>query len=115
MKNLLNKLILGLGILLIPSLVAQVEYTSSVLATNTPVELVTTPAKISQLILTASTANSTTFKFYDYNDTTSTNVVYAATTTPLQYSTNYSTTTTNIQGVVLTNTFTGLYIRSPIF
>lgn len=111
MKNLL-KLILGIS-LLIPTLVAQV-YTSNTLTTNTPVEIVTAPATLLSLTLTATTANATTFKFYDYNDTTSTNVIYAATTTPLQYSTNWTSTTTNAQGVLLTNSFSGLYMTTTV-
>lgn len=111
MKNTI-KLLLG-TLFLLPSLIAQ-TYVSDTLLTNTPVALITTPAVIKAMTMTATTANATVFKFYDYNSTTSTNVVYAATTAPLSYSTNWSTTFTNTQGIVLTNTFSGLYTTTTV-
>ena len=113
MKKLLT-LILGLSIL-VPGLLAQ-SYVSQLLATNTPVELVTTPATLKLMTLTATTANITTFKFYDNNDATAarTNVAYAATTTPLQYTTNWTSTWTNSDSVVITNSFSGLYVTTTV-
>lgn len=106
--NLIKTLLASL--LVLPSLLAQ-EYVSDTLATDTPVELITTPATLRSLTCTASTAAITVFKFYDNNDPAAdhTNVVYAATTTPLQYATNWSVAYTNADGVLLTNTFTGLF------
>lgn len=113
MKKLLS-FVIGLGVF-IPGLLAQ-SYTSGTFATNTPVALLTTPSVIKGLTLTATTANATTFKFYDYDSATAarTNVVYAATTSPLQYSTNWTTLTTNSDGVIITNTFSGLYVTTTV-
>ena len=113
MKNLIKTFLAGL--LALPCLVAQ-TYTSATLVANTPQALITTPATISLLTVTATTAAVTTFKFYDNNDATAarTNVVYAATTSPLQYSTNWSSVYTNTAGVLLTNTFSGLYTTTTV-
>ena len=92
------------------------EFTSTTLATNTPVAIITTPTTLLSLQLTATTANSTTFKFYDFDDATAakTNVVYAATVRLVNYATNYTDVITNTAGIVLTNTFVGNYTESQV-
>lgn len=91
-------------------------FVSTTVATNTPVAISTTPVNLLSLTLTATTANATTFKFYDFNDATAskTNVTYAATVSYSTYSTNYDTVITNTDGIVLTNTFSGLYTASTV-
>lgn len=90
-------------------------YTSTTLVANTPAVLVANRASLLSLTLTASTANATTFKFYDYNSATAarTNIVYAATVTYTTYSTNMAVVITNIDGIVLTNTFSG-QVTTPV-
>lgn len=91
-------------------------FVSSTLATNTPVALITAPTTLLSLQLTATTANSTTFKFYDFDDATAskTNVVYAATVRYVDYATNYTVQITNTAGIVLTNTFVGNYKEAQV-
>jgi hypothetical protein len=92
------------------------DYTSAVTVANTPAVLVSAPAKLLSLTLTASTANITTFKFYDYNSATAarTNIIYAATVGYTAYTTNMTQVFTNEMGLVLTNTFAGLYREATV-
>lgn len=91
------------------SIQAEEFATASLSAANTLTSVLATKAKITRLTLTATTAAATTFKLYDMTGTSSSNVVYAATVSPSTVTTNFSVVITNIDGVVLTNTFSGQY------
>ena len=104
MKKLLSLLFLAV-------LPLQAQDITAATTSTTPVRLLSGRYVIHQLTLTATTAAATTFKFYDTSGT-STNVVQAEYSRPLTYSTNWTTTVTNIDGIVITNTFTGTYVTS---
>lgn len=87
---------------------AQTQVTSTTLATNTPVNLLSGRYATEKLVLIAPSAGTTTFKFYDTSGTDTNRVTYAA-PTYTTYSTNYTVVITNAEGVVFTNTFSGLY------
>lgn len=63
---------------------------------------------VSSIRIINSSTNTATVKFYDWA-TAATNIVRAAYTTPVSYSTNYSVVYTNSAGIVATNTFSGWY------
>ena len=98
-------LLIALAGLYIQSASAQNNYTS-VTTGPTPVSVLASPAVISKLTVTATTSSSTTFRFYDSSGT-STNIVLPTRQRPVSYSTNFNTVFTNINGVVITNTFSG--------
>jgi hypothetical protein len=109
---LFSMLVLGLA------LQAQ-SYATASLVTNTLTSVIATKVKITQLVLTASSANDTTFKFYDLFATSyTTNWTNAAYYTPVVV--NPHTTTALVTNrfymddgsytnLVFTNTFTGIY------
>lgn len=104
----MKKLFLTIGLLV--GFIAQAGDTQVIatITTNTPTVLLTGRYMIEQILLTADSANNTTFKFYDCTGT-NTNVVQTASYTRLSYPTNYTTTFTNLEGIILTNTFVGQY------
>lgn len=115
----MNKLISVLiGLMLSGLAVAQEYATATLSAADTLVSVLTLPVKVTQLTLTATTAAATTFKLYDSTNTASSNITIATRYTPTTYSTNYSTTWTNITGPdgsgtyvtnIFTNSFSGTY------
>lgn len=106
----MKKLLISIGLLLACLGIQAQDYaTATISSANTLTSVLATKAKITKWTLTATTANPTTFKLYDMSTTTSSNVVYPATVKLVSYSTNYSVAITNIDGVKLTNTFSGVY------
>lgn len=106
MKNLLKFLtVLSLG------LTAVAEDITSSDTTTTPVNLLSGRYVIHKLVLTATTANATTFKFYD-SGTTNVYQTVGSYTRPLAYSTNWSSAWTNADGLVITNSFTGQFVTT---
>lgn len=62
---------------------------------------------VKDVLLISSATNTSTIKFYD--STGATNYVRAATTAYASYATNYSTVFTNAGGLLVTNTYAGVY------
>lgn len=85
----------------------------SVTASTTPVVALTNSATVKLLTLTATTASSTLFRFYDTKGT-STNYVVAGYSRPISYATNYNVVFTNANGIVITNTFAGIYTTTEV-
>ena len=109
-RSILNSLI-SLAVAGLFSLQAQDSFTTTTTTTNTPVSLLSGQYFLQQAVLTATSANATTFKFYDMTGTT-TNIVVPAYTKPLAYATNYSTVFTNVDGRIVTNTFSGRFVTT---
>lgn len=70
--------------------------------------LVAKPLITDDIIVTATTTNLTTVKFYD-SATTTTNYVQGAYTKYASYATNFDVVFTNEAGILVTNTFKGIY------
>lgn len=70
--------------------------------------LLSTPKLVSAITVTATSTNLTTFKFYDSANTTTTRV-QAAYSAYASYNTNITSVITNAAGLLLTNTFTGVW------
>lgn len=87
------------------------EYTSVVTTGGTPVSVLAEPVAVKQITLTATSSSATTFVFYDTAGT-STNYVRPQYVRPVSYSTNFTTVYTNTYGIVITNTFTGIWVTT---
>lgn len=101
-------LLIGLFLAAFPAL-AQNKSVTAALTYGTP-SIVLTGGKYEVLglkFINATTTNST-LKFYDAA-TAITNVVRSAYTSYASYATNFSTTFTNTAGIVVTNTWSGMY------
>lgn len=96
-----------LPLLVCAQLFAQSTAVSSV-AKTTHTSLLSGRYNVQNIVLTATSTNDTTFKFYD---TYSTNVlqVKPSYTLPVSYSTNWTTTYVNQNGVTNSITFSGTY------
>lgn len=70
--------------------------------------LLSVPKLVNQIIVTATTTNTTTFKFYDTSNTTTTRVQTAYANT-ISYATNFSVVFTNEANLLITNSYTGLW------
>lgn len=104
MKKLLA---LFVGVVLGVSAQAQFSFTS--VTGGTPANVFTNPVQLVSLTLTASTANNTTFQFWDLSDTNYT-IVTPSYTAGLSYTTNWNNVYTNdLSGSLYTNTFSGIY------
>lgn len=98
-----------ISLALFASALAQAQFSFNSLTGGTPAMVSTTPVTLKSLTLTASTANNTTFKFWDLSDTNYT-VVTPSYTSGLSYSTNWTAVTTNsLSGAKYTNTFSGIF------
>lgn len=75
---------------------------------DTATSLLTVPVITDEFTFTATTATTATVKIYD-SATTTTNYVQATYVKYASYTTNISSVFTNENGVILTNTFSGLY------
>lgn len=107
------KTILSLITLLATLSLAQAAQTVVVpLAANTVSNILATPKLIDGITLTAGTTNTTTVYFYDAA-TATTSMVQAAYTRFESYATNYTITFTNQSGIIVSNTFAGIY-TAPI-
>lgn len=62
---------------------------------------------VKDVLLISSATNTSTIKFYD--STGATNYVRAATTAYASYATNYNVVFTNAGGILITNTYAGVY------
>ena len=101
------------SILLVVSLVSTFAATEVFSLTNgTERVLLSSPKIIDNIAVLATTANNTTVKFYDAA-TATTNFVQAAYTRYTSYATNFTSTFTNSLGVLVTNTYAGVY-RAPV-
>ena len=109
---------LFLGILTCATVLAQEYATANLAVASKLASVLTTPAKLTKLTLTSTSANTTTFKLYDTTNTVTSNVVYAAYPSVASYPTNYTTTWEHLTGPdasgayvtnTFTNTFTGIY------
>lgn len=107
MKKLILTLLASLA-LTGASLAQNTQYSLTAVAAGTAANLSPYPVDIVQLTITASTTNNTTVKFYD-SSTTTTNIVRPAYGRLITYSTNYTTTFVDPNGVTITNTFVGQF------
>lgn len=100
--NKFNLFLLGL-LALVGSAFGQTTTVTAVTG-GTPVNVLAFPAVITEIRFSnANTTNNAVLKFYD-NSTSATNVVREGFYTPLSYTTNFTTVSTNF-GVVFTNTY----------
>ncbi len=106
----MNKLLKFLTVLSL-GLTAVAEDITSADTSTTPVNLLSGRYVVHKLVLTATTATSTTFKFYD-TGTTNIYQTVGSYTRPLAYSTNWSSVWTNADGLVITNSFTGQFVTT---
>jgi hypothetical protein len=107
MKKLLITLLAALGIAS-AALAQNTQYALTSITAGTAANVSAYPIDVVQLTFTASTTNNTTVKFYDSN-TTTTNIVRAAYGRLITYSTNWTATYLDPQGVTITNTFVGQF------
>lgn len=105
MKSILSYIVLLS--LLATSALAQ-SFTTTALTGATPASVATSRLRVVNVTATATTANNTTIYLYDSNST-NTYLIQPAYTAVTTYTTNFSTTFTNQNGVVVTNTFDGIY------
>lgn len=105
MKYLLN-IILALAALTV-SVNAQ-KSTAITVGSAVVSNIFSSPKIIEELSITATTTNTTTVKFYDSANTTTTRVL-AAYTSYSSFSTNITTITTNESGLLLTNSVSGIF------
>lgn len=104
MKKLLIALLTIIGI----SAQAQQLMTVSTLTAHTVASVLATPAIIDNLTVINTTTNVATLKFFDAA-TAITNYTQGATKRYATWSTNYTTVFTNATGVLVTNTFVGVF------
>lgn len=109
MKNLF----LTLGLLFAAfSASAQYKSTTAALTYGTPALVLSGGGhEITEVKFINGVATNTTLKFYDAA-TATTNLIRPAYTSYSSYATNYSTTHTNSAGIVVTNTWAGIYRAS---
>jgi len=107
MKAKLTKILVVLAIALV-TITSRADTIAIPVAANVVSNLFTNGKQISQIIATATSTNITTFKFYDSSNT-STTIVQAAYQNWASYATNFSTTFTNESGVLITNSFSGIW------
>lgn len=81
------------------------------LTSATVSNLFSAPRIIQNVTILATTTNNTTVKFYDSSNA-STSIVRAAYTSYSSYATNYDVVFTNSAGLLVTNTFDGIYTSS---
>ena len=103
-----KSLLVGALLLIAPALQAQQLQSVVALASNTVSNLLSGAYIIDNFIAINATTNNVTIRFYDTSNTTTT-MVQAAYTSYASYATNYSITFTNEAGVLVTNTFAGIY------
>lgn len=112
MKRTNLKLFGGILSAVLATLVAyaqSVNYTSRALTANTALNVLAGRYVVDTVrFYNPSSSNVATIKFYD-SSSTSTNTIRPAYTSVSGYETNYSVTTTNANGLLQTNTFTGWY------
>lgn len=104
MKKFLNII---LGLLLSASAVFA-DNTVTVLTANTAANIYAANRIIDEIAVTATSANVTTVNFYD-SATSATNYTRTAYTGYTSYATNFTTIFTNESGVLVTNSFSGVY------
>lgn len=105
----MKKLILAIVLALPLIAQAQQQMKLSPLTANVVSNIITAAAIVDNMAVINATTNSATIIFYDHNDADSTNYVQAAYTSYTTYATNYNVVFTNATGVLVTNTFAGLY------
>lgn len=108
MKKLLFSLITALVIPLAAH--AQQSMVLTSLAANTSSNVIAQACIVDNFTVVNTTTNTCTVKFFD-SATTSTNYSQAAYTSFIQYATNYNVVFTNEAGVLVTNTFAGIYTQ----
>lgn len=109
MKKLLISLIATLAL----SLSGYADNVMVEVPANTSSNLLSVPVITDEITFTATTATSATVRLYD-SATTTTTKVQAAYTSYSTYATNFSATTTNTDGVLITNTFVGTYTVATV-
>ena len=102
----MKKLLLLCSLLCVLNIRAD-EVVSATVA-NTPLNLLATGKVIENITFTATTAAITTLKVYDAA-TATTNYIQAAYSSYASYSTNFNVVFTNSAGLLVTNTFAGIY------
>jgi hypothetical protein len=107
MKKLFT-IIAALALLAVSVLRAQADSVASAVTAGACSNLLSSPKLVSSITVTATTTNTTTFKFYDTSNTTTTRV-QAAYSSYSSYNTNFSTIFTNEDGLLITNSFKGIY------
>jgi hypothetical protein len=112
MKQTLSLL---LGLAFCGAILAQ-EYTTVTTPTTVTYALLSAPAKVTKITLTATTGAATLFKLYDSTNTVITNITTGAYVYPVQYATNYwvlwsnsIVTPTATNWAVYSNNFAGTY------
>lgn len=106
----MNKLLIAvLAIFAISARAADLSTVQSVSAT-TPLTLVSGGNWLVKAVtwINANTTNTATIKFYD-SSANVTSVVRAAYNSYTSYATNFSSTFTNTAGIIVTNTYAGIY------
>src|SRR5690348_16407820 len=100
-----------IGLIALASTIASFAQQTMVLtslAANTVSNIVAFPCIVDNFNIVNNTTNAATINFYD-SAATATNYVQQAYTSYASYATNYSVVFTNQTGVLVTNTFSGIY------
>lgn len=105
MKKLLTLAVLLTGIL---TSIGQQRMVLTSLAANTVSNLVSQAALIDNFAIVNATTNDATVTFYDSSNT-STTIVRNAYVSYSSYATNFNVVFTNATGVLVTNTFSGMF------
>ena len=104
----MKKLFISLTAVLLLSLSGYADNVMVDIPANTSSNLLSVPAITDEITFTATSVTAATVRLYDSATTTTTKVV-AAYSSYSTYATNFSSTTTNTDGVLITNTFVGTY------
>lgn len=107
MKTFVKYLMALVAFVLVVPAVAQ-TYSSFTTVAHTPLQLQTDRKLVQSITVLNATAGALNLKLYDSANTT-TNYTQAAYNAVLAYRTNYNVITTNLSGILLTNTVSGWY------
>ncbi len=111
MNNILKSLLLGVTVLMtVLSAKAADRFTSSAVSATTPLTILSGGKYLVKdiLFVNGNTTNSATVKFYD-SAANATNIAIGSRTVYSSYTTNYNVVHTNTAGIVITNTYSGIY------
>lgn len=109
MKKFIHTLLSLLSLVLLVAVPAFAQtYASFTTASGTPLQLQSDRALVHSVTVLNATAGALNLKLYDSANTT-TNYTQAAYNAVIAYRTNYAVITTNLSGVLITNTVAGWY------
>lgn len=109
----MKKLFLFLSLLALLTAKSKADNVAAIITAGSVSNLVSVPFIADEITVMATSTNLTIVRFYD-TATTTTSYVQAATLSYSSYNTNYNEVFTNENGIVLTNTFSGLYTHSTV-